>query len=566
MKRKKELLEEMIAGVAPRAFSKQRIILQALVEKYLLEPGAYLSVDYIVELVIKELRRGYALKGRSDEVNETEISTNIWQILKNVSHRVRVWAERKQREIRVESHPVKGYRLSVEGVEEEEKEEEKKSGNLPRYLSRFIGRRKEIEEVKEHLRQSLLVTLTGMGGIGKSRLAVEVGREMAEEFPDGAWFVDLSQREDGEITDEVLLPVFPVAVEEGKTVLDAVVEFLRGRKGLVILDNCERVVRRVAFWAERILKECPECRILATSREALGIPGEVIYSLPPMSVPEMEGISLLRLGEYDAVALFLDRAKAVKPDFTLNHTNAPAIVKILRTLEGIPLSIEIAAGKIRALSPEQILFRLTDALNFLVGGSRTAPARHQTVRSAIKSSFEYLSAQEKKLFARLAVFSGPFSPSAMEKVCSGDGIAEKDVLNLAIQLVDKSLVSVNEGVENRFRLLEPVKLFAREVLQKFKEEEKFRQRHFEYFTGIVRRGKEHPGAENEKHWLDVLEREYANISYALRWGMSRFPEIALKTALSMEKFYDVRGYWEEGKKILIEILAENPEVDKRMQS
>ncbi|MHA2616353.1 MAG: ATP-binding protein [bacterium JZ-2024 1] len=567
MKGKKEILEEMIAGVAPRSVSKQRIVLQALVEKNLLEPGAFLSVDQIVELVIRELKRGYALRGREEEVDENDISRNIWQILKNVSHRVRRWAERNQVGIKVESHPVKGFRLIVEGVVEEVKERgERKTGNLPCYLSRFIGRRKEMEEVKGHLRQSPLVTLTGIGGIGKSRLAVEVGREMAEEFPDGAWFVDLSLKEDGEITEEILLSVFPVSVGEGKTALDAVVEFLRGKRALVILDNCERVVKRAALWAERMLKESPGCRILATSREALGIAGEVIYSLPPMSVPEIEGISLLRLEEYDAVALFLDRARAVKPDFALNHTSAHTVVKIVKTLEGIPLSIEIAAGKVRALSPEQILLRLTDALNFLVGGSRTAPARHQTIRAAIKSSFDYLSVQERKLFARLAVFSGPFSPSAMEKICSGEGVAERDVLNLAIQLVEKSLLAVEEGVENRFRLLESVRLFAQEVLVKFGEEERFRQRHFEYFTGRVRQAREHSGGEGEKEWLDRIEREYGNISSAIRWGVSRFPENALKTALALEKFYDVRGYWGEGENILKEILARNEGVDKGMQA
>lgn len=311
---------------------------------------------------------------------------------------------------------------------------------LPLPLTSFIGREREIATVRGLLEQTRLLTLTGAGGSGKSRLALEVVRQVASEFPHGVGWVELAALSNPDLVPQQVAAALGLREEGGRSRIEALLEWLRDRSLLLVLDNCEHLVDACATLADTLLRGCPGLKVLATSREALAVAGERAWLVPPLSLPAAEPASARERAEAEAVQLFVERAQAVLPTFELTDANAAAVAEICRRLDGIPLALELAAARVKVLSPEQIRDRLGDAFRLLTSGGRTALPRHRTLRAAIDWSYDLLEEPKQLLLQRLSVFSGGFTIEAAEAVCAGGPIESWEVLDLLAQLVDRSLV------------------------------------------------------------------------------------------------------------------------------
>ena len=348
--------------------------------------------------------------------------------------------------------------------------------NLPVQLTSFIGREDEVGEINDLLSNAPLVTLTGSGGAGKTRLAQEIGSAKVSAYPDGVWLVGLAPLSDPGLITEEVCSVLGVGEE-------ALFDYLEDKSTLLILDNCEHMVDGCAEFASTLLQRAPNVRLLATSQEALGITGETVHRVPSLSVPDSPQSTMEALIKCAAVRLFVERAATVQPGFALTDKNAVAVTQITQSLDGIPLAIELAAARTNVLSAEQIADRLDDSFRLLTRGRRAAPPRHQTLRGAVEWSYQLLSEPERLLFDRLSVFRGGFTLEAAEEVCSGDGLESYEVLDVLSQLIDKSLVVVEEGPEGeaRYRLLEVLRLYGTERLAETGQTEGVRGRHASYF-------------------------------------------------------------------------------------
>ena len=334
--------------------------------------------------------------------------------------------------------------------------------NLPAQLTSFIGREKEIDEIKKLIATNRIVTLTGSGGAGKTRLSLQVGMECLNQFSNGVWLAELAPVTDPILVPQTVLSIFNLREDSHRSLLEVLIEYLRAKTLLLIIDNCEHLIEACAQISVDLLQACPQLKILASSREALGIAGEAAYRVPSLNTPDPADLPALdRLEEVDSIRLFIERAATAKPGFTLTKDNAPFLAQICYRLDGIPLALELAASRIKVLSPEQIASRLDDRFRLLTGGSRTALPRHQTLHAMIDWSYSLLSEQEKTLFRRLAVFVGGWTLEAAESVCSSVG---HDVLDLLARLVDKSLVFIEESTgEIRYHRLETIRQYSRMV-------------------------------------------------------------------------------------------------------
>src|SRR5215216_1319610 len=359
--------------------------------------------------------------------------------------------------------------------------------NLPTQLTSFVGREKELADVRRLLQNTHLLTLIGPGGTGKTRLSIQAASEMLDQYPDGIWFVELAPILDPSLVPRTTAIAIGLRYEPQRPVIDMLCDYLRQKKILIILDNCEHLVYACAQMADRLLRAAPDTRILASSREALGIGGEVTYRVPSLGLPDISNLPPLELlSQYEAIHLFVDRATAAVPSFTVTNDNAPALAQVCHRLDGIPLAIELAAAKVRVLSVEQIAKRLDDRFRLLTGGSRTVLERHQTLRAAIDWSYNLLSAAEQVLFRRLSVFVGGWTLEAAELVCEGETVKSEDILNLLEQLINKSLViKEQEGNEARYRMLETIRQYASEKLLEAKGVETIRDKHLAYFVKLV---------------------------------------------------------------------------------
>ncbi|MEK7327551.1 MAG: protein kinase, partial [Chloroflexota bacterium] len=365
--------------------------------------------------------------------------------------------------------------------------------NLPTQLSKFIGREKEITQLKKRLAENRLITLTGSGGVGKTRLSIQLASELLSEFPHGAWLVDLAPLTDPALVPQTAAAVLDVKPQGNQPVLTALTDYLRAKKLLLVLDNCEHLIEACAQLAEALLRACPDLRLLTTSREAFGVEGEVIVRVPSLSLPSLQNATLAAIAEAEAVQLFVERASAALPGFALNEANAPIIAQVCRRLDGVALAIELAASRVKLLKVEQIAARLDDAFRFLTGGSRTALPRQQTLRATIDWSYNLLSELERRLLCRLSVFAGGWTLEAAEAVCAGEGLESYEILDLLIQLVNKSLVAVEreQGEEARYRLLETIREYALERLAASGEAETVRREHAEFFLALAQEADPH---------------------------------------------------------------------------
>ncbi len=395
--------------------------------------------------------------------------------------------------------------------------------NLPELLTSFIGRQEEISEVSELLTKHRLVTLTGSGGVGKTRLAVRVGKDALANFPDGVWMVELAMLGDPERV--VLAAVQALGLREvsGVPIENVLSGYIRDKHLLLILDNCEHLLEACTQMADLLLKKCPHLTLLATSREILGVPGEAPFRVPSMPTPDPKHLpNLEEAAHYDAVHLFTERAEQAAPGFTLNEDNAVAVSTICRRLDGIPLAIELAAARTRVMAPQQVAARLDKVFRLLTGGSRSVLPRQQTLEAAISWSYTLLSEQERLALQRLSVFAGGWTLEAAEAVVGGNAIQADEVLDLLTSLVDKSLinpVSVAGGI-NRYRMLEMVRQYAHERLLESGAGERVRDRHLVYYMELAEQAEPHLRGKGMLDWLNRLEDEHENLRLALEWSLA----------------------------------------------
>ncbi|HET9000843.1 MAG TPA: adenylate/guanylate cyclase domain-containing protein [bacterium] len=387
--------------------------------------------------------------------------------------------------------------------------------NLPVQLTSFIGREREKAEVRRLLSSTRFLTLTGSGGEGKTRLALQVAAEGLEGFPDGVWLVELAVLSDPSLVPKAVASALGVPEQPGRSLTETLTDSLRGKSILVILDNCEHLVAACAHLASALLRACPNLIILATSREALGVTGETTWRVTSLSLPDPERLPPLdQFTEYEAIRLFVDRAVATAPQFAVTNRNALAIAQICHRLDGIPLAIELAAARVKVLAVEQIASRLDDRFRLLTGGSRTALPRQQTLRAAMDWSYRLLTETERWLLQRLSVFAGGWTLDAAEGVCTGGNVEATDILELLTSLVDKSLVlAETQRGEARYRLLDTVRQYARDRLAETGDEADVRTRHRAWYVAFAERADREYRGPRQRIW-----RDYDNLRAALVWG------------------------------------------------
>jgi len=423
------------------------------------------------------------------------------------------------------------------------KTNEKIRHNLPLQLSTFIGREKEMEQIKQRLEKNHLVTLTGSGGIGKTRLSIEVAKELLSEYPIGVWLVELAPLTDPALVPQSVCAALGVKPEGDTSALDALINYMHAKKILLVMDNCEHLIDACAQLCDSLLHACPELRIIASSREALGIEGENAYRVPSLSLPNPKS-GLQVIEESEAVRLFMERANAVLPEFQMTEANAPVIAQICQRLDGIALAIELAASRVKMLKVEQIATKLDDAFRLLTGGSRTALPRQQTLRAMIDWSYNLLSDSEKTFLRKLSVFMGGWTLEAAEVVCEN-----KEALESLTHLVDKSLVSVDleHGDEPRYYLLETVRQYAREKMVETEDSTHLRDSHLEYFLKTAERIAPDLYTRKMPYWFEYLETEYPNFQTALEWAQERDVEAGLRLCNALFRLWENRGeYIKEG--------------------
>jgi len=437
--------------------------------------------------------------------------------------------------------------------------------NLPIQLTSFIGREKEISEIKQSLMIHRLVTLTGVGGTGKTRLALQVAADLLDQFPHGTWFVEFAPLNQPDLIPQTILAFIGISEQPGLTALQQLDEYLHHKKLLLILDNCEHLLQACAEVVNSLLSHSSTLTIMATSREAFGISGEVIWHVPSLSLPDIkQSTDLEHLSRYEAVQLFIERATLVQPHFQVTKENAPAIAQICFRLDGIPLALELAAARVRTLGVDQINKRLDDRFRLLTGGSRTALERHQTLRATIDWSYNLLSENERILLCRLSVFVGGCDLEAAEQVCAGSNdISSSDVLDLLTHLVDKSLV-ILEG--SRYRMLETTRHYAIEKWKGSGVEESAQNDHLAYFLQLAEEAEGQLIGPDQAQWLNRLEREHDNFRSALRWCMeSGKGEEAARIAGALGTFWFKHSHFSEGRRLFANILERDWNISAHAQ-
>jgi predicted ATPase/class 3 adenylate cyclase len=429
--------------------------------------------------------------------------------------------------------------------------------NLSQQLTSFIGRERELSEVKSLLGNTRLLTLLGAGGIGKTRLSLQVAADVMEDYPDGVWFVELAPLADGRLVPQAVAAVLGVKEESGHPVVDALQKHVKDRQLLLILDNCEHLLSACAEFAKRLLQSAPRLKILASSREHLHVTGEASYQVPALASPDpQQTITLAALTRYESVLLFVDRAVAAQPSFRVTDQNARAVTEICHRLDGIPLAIELAAARVRALSVEMIAERLSDRFRLLTRGDTNALPRQQTLRALIDWSYDLLAKHERALFRQLAVFAGGWTLEAAEAVGADGGVATGDVLDLLTNLVEKSLVALDPGV-SRYRLLETVREYAQERLNETGQGDAARTRHLGFYAALAERARPELFGPQQGAWLARLDLERENLLAAHAWcdHAEGGAELGL-TLLSSLKLYLVnRGLPALGLRGTVEALA-----------
>jgi predicted ATPase/DNA-binding SARP family transcriptional activator len=435
-----------------------------------------------------------------------------------------------------------------------------KRHNLPEEMSSFVGRERELAAIARLLEENRLVTLTGPGGAGKTRLALRVAAGLVDDSEDGVWLVELGALDDGALVAPTAAAALGVPESGGRPALEAIVDYLAQQALVLLLDNCEHLIKECAVLADAVLRSCPRVTIVATSRERLGVNGEQLFAVPSMSVPSAGVESPEQLAAFEAVRLFIERASQEQPDFAIDPGNAAAVASVCRHLDGIPLAIELAAARLRSLSVTEIDDRLSRRFSLLTAGKRTALPRQQTLRALIDWSHDLLTPRERSFFARLSVFVGGFSLEAAEAVCPGDEVDRADVFDLLDALVAKSLVQVEAAEQStRYRLLETVREYASDRLAEEGDESAraLRNAHLRYYLQLGQEAA--PKLRGAGDWLDRLEVELDNFRAALACSLEdEGSDAGLALAASLRYLWDRRGHIREGVAWLTRLLEQPP--------
>jgi predicted ATPase/DNA-binding CsgD family transcriptional regulator len=444
--------------------------------------------------------------------------------------------------------------------------------NLPVQVTHFFGREAEIASLIDSLADHRLVTLTGSGGVGKSRLSLQAAGELVDQFSGGVWLVELAALTDPALVPQHVAAALGVRENAERSVMESLVLYLRERRLLLVLDNCEHLLAACAQLAESLLRAAPGLKVLASSREPLGVAGEAVFAVRSLPFPDPARLPPLeKLPEYTAITLFVDRARLVMPDYKIGAHNSMPLARICQRLDGIPLAIEMAAARVNVLTAASVAERLDDAFRVLTGGSRTALPRQQTLRATIDWSYELLSEPERRLLERLSVFAGGCTLEAAEVICADvteaasepavPEIGGIEILELLASLVSKSIVNADRkpGEETRYRLLETVRQYAREKLHAAGEGDRLRARHLRFFLQLANEAEPELHGPDQIAWLDRLEAELDNLRAALEFsqaaGTSGSAEDGLRVAVALEFFWGLRDHWREAGAWLEAALA-----------
>lgn len=432
--------------------------------------------------------------------------------------------------------------------------------NLPIQLTSFVGRDHEMTELMELLRTNRILTLTGAGGVGKTRLAMQTAADLVDRYPDGVWLAELAPLSDPALVAHEVASSLGVHEQQGRPLTQTLVDYLRSKEALLVLDNCEHLLEASAQLVDALARSCPGVQVLATSREALGVAGEVDWRVPSLSLPDPGGETAAdRLLECESVRLFVDRARAAVPSFRLTDDHAVAVADVCCRLDGIPLAIELAAARVKVLSAEQIASRLDNVFALLTGGNRLALPRQQTLQAMVDWSYDLLSEPERRLFNRLSVFAGGWTLEAAESICGGDGVF--DVFDLLARLVEKSLaLAEDHGTEIRYRLLEPMRQYAAEKLRASGEDTRLQDRHLEWFVAFAEQAEPHLDGADAGTWMGRMETDLDNIRGALRWSSreGESGEAALRIAAALFYFWYLELPPREGRAWLENGLKNSP--------
>ena len=436
--------------------------------------------------------------------------------------------------------------------------------NLPVPLTRFIGRARELSDLAQQLDTNRLVTVSGPGGCGKTRLALQIGGDLVHQYSDGVWFVELAAVADAALLPRAIASVLAVREQAGRPILATLLDALARKRLLLLLDNCEHIAAACAQIVGELLAACPDVSVLATSREPLDVAGEVIWRVPVLSTPSaLTSATAASITPFEAVQLFVDRAHAVDPSFALTDANAATVAAICNRLDGIPLALELAAARVQALTVDDISARLDHRFRLLTGGSRTSLAHHRTLQAAIDWSHDLLSEQERVLLRRLAVFAGGFSLAAAEQVCALGPVEPTDVLEGLSGLVRRSLILLERpGREGRYRMLETIREYAREKLRAAGEEAILRDRHLAWCIAFAEQAEPELRGREQRRWLERLYADLDNFRAAFVWSLTaNHPAQALRLASALLEFWIVRADWSEGRSWVEDALRLPGEVD-----
>jgi predicted ATPase/DNA-binding SARP family transcriptional activator len=423
--------------------------------------------------------------------------------------------------------------------------------NLPIPLTSFIGREQEIKSLEEIFEGTRLLTLTGVGGCGKTRLAIQLAGQISGQFSDGVWWVELAAIQDEKLLVQTVKKTLGISDNEIASAEESMINYLNTKRVLLVVDNCEHVITTCAQLIEKILSQCSSVKILATSREALSIHGEIAWLVPSLSLPPRDQANDIL--KWECPRLFVERAASFRPDLQVTDLSIPALLRICRALEGIPLAIELAAARVKTLSLEQLAARIDDKLTLLTTGSRTALPRQQTLRATIDWSYELLSAREQFILQRLSVFYGTWTLEAAEFVCMGDDFAASQILDFITRLLDKSLiVSENHNGEIRYRMLEIIRQYAQEKLAERNETEIVRDRHLQYYLDLAQKANPHWFSRNQANLIKQFNAEYPNLLVALTRGLESLGHLnnlilGIKLASALGPFWNFLAEYNEGQ-------------------
>lgn len=516
-----------------------------------------LRSDPLREETYRQLIRLFMLSG--NRTGATRIYQTCTRVLK---HELNVEPSSETEEIFKGSQKSRLYpaRLTVP---------QKRTNNLPTYLTTFIGRLAELEQLKQMLSahstkpsKERLLTLTGPGGCGKTRLAIQAASISIDEFPDGVWFIDVATLTDPNFLPNAIASILDIETLREADLLPMIIKYLQFKHCELIFDNCESMTSTCARMVELLLHSCPHLQIMATSREKLNLDGECVWPVSPLSLPDGKDLSVTALSQSDAARLFVERATSVLPTFLSNQANAASIVQICRRLEGLPLAIELAAARVAILTPAQIAIRLDTTFNLLASASPSAPLRHQTLQATMDWSYALLSKKEQTLFQRLSVFSGSFTLEGAETVCADREAQGKlltsGILDLLSRLLDKSMVVVSDWTQGdylRYRLLEPTWQYSNEKLHLSGDWAPLRQRHLEYFLNLVEGAESHFTHTEQAEWFDRLLTEHDNLLAAIDWAL-KLDDLApaLRLIGKLWYYWLARGYYQVGLKYLMRAL------------